>query len=123
MIIGAGIDLVQITRIEKILQKYPKNFPKKILGNQELKIYQKIIEKNKSNYLAKRFSAKESLIKAVSALDIDVGFIEVNLLNTLQGKPFFVFNKNSILNQYKVDISLSDDYPCAVSFVIISSLN
>ncbi len=123
MVIGVGVDLVQIPRIANILKKYPKLFPRKILGLQEKKIYQQVIAQDKINYLAKRFSAKESLIKAVSSLNLCLGFQDTEVLNTKSGKPFFKFKDNSILNEYQVDISISDDYPCAISFVIISSIN
>ena len=44
MILGTGIDLLKISRVEKVLNKYGNIFIKKILSNDEIK-------KNKKNYI------------------------------------------------------------------------
>ena len=43
MILGIGIDLVDIFRINKILEKYPRQFAKRVLGKRELGTYEKIL--------------------------------------------------------------------------------
>ena len=43
MILGIGIDLVDIFRINKILEKYPGQFAKRVLGKRELSTYENIL--------------------------------------------------------------------------------
>ena len=43
MILGIGIDLVDIFRISKILEKYPGQFAKRVLGKREFGTYEKIL--------------------------------------------------------------------------------
>ena len=61
MIIGNGVDIVNNKRIEKSLQI--KNFKKRLFTLHE--ISQSKNYKNKTNYYAKRFAAKEAFVKSI----------------------------------------------------------
>ena len=61
MIIGNGVDIVNNKRIEKSLQI--KNFKKRLFTLNE--ISQSKNYKNKTNYYAKRFAAKEPFVKTI----------------------------------------------------------
>ena len=62
MIIGTGIDIVEIDRFKKI--KDLKGVAKKILHTNELKEFNKKA-KDQSVYLAKKFAFKEAFVKAL----------------------------------------------------------
>jgi holo-[acyl-carrier protein] synthase len=126
MIIGIGTDIVNIARIETIYTKYGNLFKEKILSSIELRNINILKNDKHAAFLAKRFAAKEALAKAFG---IGIGsilqFKKINILNNEFGKPYVYFDYQDFdildLNIYQIDISISDDYPIAVAFVIISS--
>ena len=69
MIIGVGIDFVEINRIELVFKKWGSVFSRKILSKKELHFFSSY--KNSRlpflaiTYLAKRFAAKEAIGKAL----------------------------------------------------------
>lgn len=63
MILGVGIDLVSIERIEKIYKKHPNRFIRRIFTDREIKSF---TEKGSSmSTLASRYAAKEAILKAI----------------------------------------------------------
>jgi holo-[acyl-carrier protein] synthase len=62
-IIGIGIDLVEVKRIEKAVENYGERFLNRIYTDDELRVAEK--RKNNFQYLALRFAAKEAVMKAL----------------------------------------------------------
>jgi len=123
-ILGLGTDIVNIKRIEKILKKNKKNFINKILHSKEKKA-----KKITAEYLSKKFSAKEAFSKAVgTGIGKVIQFNEIIIINKSSGKPTIQIEKKAekrVLKKLKVNkakyfISISDDYPFALATVIIS---
>ena len=130
MIFGIGTDILEISRIDKILKKYNQTFVGRIFGTNEIKIIENK-SKNISLFLGKRFAAKEALWKALSPKRGDgLVFKEIEILNNLNGKPFlffsgrtqkYIMNKEIELNKKLIfDISISDEPPYVLAFVVIS---
>ena len=130
MIFGIGTDILEISRIDKILKKYNQTFINRVFGYNEIEII-----KNKSNnlslFLGKRFAAKEAAWKALSPNRGEgLAFKEIEILNNKYGKPYFFFSgstKKYIMNKEKkmnnklvFDISISDEPPYVLAFVVIS---
>jgi len=63
MIYGIGTDLVELSRIAKILKKYDERFSKKLLTDSEWPEF--INSARPARFLAKRFAAKEAFSKAI----------------------------------------------------------
>ena len=61
MIVGMGIDIVELARIEKSLGRFGLRFAEKILGPEELAG----MPGHPLNYVAGRFAAKEAAVKAL----------------------------------------------------------
>ena len=130
MIFGIGTDILEISRIDKILKKYNQTFVSRIFGSNEIKIIENK-SKNMSLFLSKRFAAKEALWKALSPKRGDgLIFKEIEILNNQNGKPFlffsgrtqqYIMNKEIELNKKLIfDISISDEPPYVLAFVVIS---
>ena len=127
-IFGIGIDVVNVKRISKLLKKNNDAFTKKVFSQREINFCKK---KNK-NYAcyAKKFAAKEAFSKAIGT---GVGkffqFKDIEVVNNISGAPKFKFVGNSLKNlrkilknkKFKIYLSLSDDEPWAMAFVIIST--
>ena len=126
-IFGIGTDIVNITRIDKLIKKDGVKFKKRIFTSNEIKYCQ--IKKNPSSYFAKRYAAKEALSKALgTGIRKNITFKNIEVYNDKNGKPSinlkgktFDFLKKKIkTNNYNIYLSLSDDKPWAQATVIIS---
>lgn len=63
MIIGTGIDIIEIGRIKKVLEKHQDRFLKKILSEKEIEYCTK--KAGTAQHIAGRFAAKESVMKVL----------------------------------------------------------
>ena len=130
MILGVGVDLVDILRIDRILEKYPRQFAKRVLGKRELGTYEKILfselrPKEKANrFIAKRLAAKEAVSKAFgTGLRGQISLKTIEVLNDSLGKPYVVVSplKDKITLPYfkKIHISLTDESNFAQAIAIL----
>ena len=123
-IYGIGTDIVNINRIKNAFKKNSNSFKKRIYTNFEIKRCER--RKNKIECFAKRFAAKEALIKAIGS-NKKLKFNEIEIKNNSLGAPkIFIkglslinFKKNLKKRKFKIHLSLSDDKPWAVASVII----
>tara|TARA_B100000965_G_C19132399_1_gene558089 strand:- start:207 stop:599 length:393 start_codon:yes stop_codon:yes gene_type:complete len=124
-ILGTGIDLVDVKRINKLLHKNNK-FLSRIFTNNEITYCDKSI--NSSNCYAKRFAAKESFIKALGGLIKHINFKDIEVKNSKSGKPSIYIKKfiqKEIqrvfkIKKYNIYLSLSDEKNYAVASVLIT---
>jgi holo-[acyl-carrier protein] synthase len=86
MIHGIGTDFVEVSRIDKILQKWGDRFIGKVYTNDEIDYC-----KNKAfpaMHYAARFAAKESFLKSLGiGLGMGVRLKEIEVINNPQGSP------------------------------------
>ena len=130
MILGIGTDITDGRRIEAVLNQYKDKFAKRIFTKAELLAANKTA--NKVYFLAKRFAVKEAVYKALSSSGITgCGWREAETLNRLNGAPFVNLTgrcKTALETitpdgyKAKVWVSLSDDRPYALAFVVISAV-
>jgi len=121
-IFGAGIDLIEISRINKSIKN--KNFIDRIYSKSEIQKVRSL--KNKSSFFAKRFAAKEAFSKAIgTGISEGISFKEISVVNNIKGKPTIKLSgktKNIVLKKIKkakVYLSLSDEKKYAIAMVII----
>lgn len=129
MILGIGCDIVNITRLEQG-DNFLEHFRRKILGGDELN---ELKERNIKDTrillctLAKYYAAKEAFAKALGIGFRDGIYLsDIQILHDYFGKPNIKVSGKAL--EYmcnlsvnaQVDISLSDDYPFALAYVVIS---
>ena len=126
-IIGNGVDIIQNSRIKKLI-KNPK-FLSRIFSEDEINESKKI--KNKTNFFAKRFAAKEAFVKSVGiGFRKGINFNDIYVKKNKQGKPTISFNNNvkKILKEkfkskkFSVYVSLSDEKNYSIAYVILNKL-
>jgi holo-[acyl-carrier protein] synthase len=122
LIRGIGTDIVQIPRIEKLYEKFGDKFLYKNYHDLEIKEFFKLNPQKRCSFLAKRFAGKEAISKA---LGIGMGllqFKDIAIVNDDLGAPFVKIFNHLIddLTTYSIHISLSDDYPIAIAFALIT---
>ncbi|QJC35650.1 holo-ACP synthase [Enterobacteriaceae endosymbiont of Donacia sparganii] len=123
-IIGIGIDIIEVSRIKKIIMRFGERFAYKILTKYELNIYKK--NNNKAKILAKYFTVKEAASKALgTGFTNGIFFNQIELSHYVTGQPKIKFYKKTlnflknIVFKYKVHVSLSDEkkYTCAIVII------
>lgn len=87
MIVGIGLDLVEIDRMKEIIRSQPR-FPNRILTEAEFELYKDLSERRKIEFLSGRFAAKEACSKAFgTGIGKELGFQDIEVLNDEKGKP------------------------------------
>ena len=123
-ILGTGIDIVENSRIGKLLKN--KLFIKRIFSNSEILIANKI--KDKKGYYSKRFAAKEAFVKSIgTGFRDNLNFNDISIVNDKLGKPSFIINekiKKIVKKQFKTTsfnffLSISDEKKYSVAHVIL----
>lgn len=118
MIIGIGIDLVDLTRIKEVSSN---RFVERILSDEEKNVYDAITsEKTKLTYLGGRFASKEAIFKAIGHGPGKTNYKDFSILNQENGSPYVktsFFTKGEIIH---ISISHTDNQ--AISYVMIEKL-
>ncbi|WP_137597975.1 holo-ACP synthase [Paucilactobacillus kaifaensis] len=87
MIFGTGIDLTEISRIDQMQTNHP-HFAAKVLTQKELLQYDLLSGQNKREFIAGRFSLKESFSKAYgTGIGEELSFQDIEILNNEVGRP------------------------------------
>lgn len=130
MIIGIGTDLVDGRRIQAVLGRHRNKFAKRIFTPAELSAANKTT--NRAFFLAKRFAVKEAVYKALSSSGVaGCGWREAETLNEPNGAPYVNLTgrcKTALETitpagyNAKVSVSVSDDLPYVLAFVVISAV-
>ena len=128
-ILGIGIDIVNVKRIDGILEKYKTRFINKIFSENEQKKCEKAY--NKGAAYAKRFAAKEAYVKALGiGIAQGIQWRDICVENEKNGKPILtLFNKAKFfLHDFAppekspfIHLSLTDDLLYAQAIVIIEA--
>ena len=123
MVVGIGTDIVNIERIENIFQKYGDKFLKKNFHKLEIEKFIMLTSMQRPGYLAKRFAAKEAVAKAFGVgIGKSLAFRDIAIVNNGTGVPRVVISPEKFpdIAKYNIQVSLSDDYPFAVAFVVVT---
>lgn len=93
MIIGIGLDIIELDRIARLDNKSDK-FRKRILTKEEIIIYETLSGHRRIEFLSGRFAGKEAFAKArgtgIGAL---CNFTDIAIVPDALGKPVLYFKK------------------------------
>ena len=130
MIIGIGNDLINISRIERTIERFGDRFIQRIFTEEEQIKSEKRTLKIAS--YAKRFSAKEACSKALgSGFRKGVFWHDMGVVNLPSGKPTMNLTGGALKRLKEItpegqvaqiDLTLTDEPPMAEAFVIISTV-
>ena len=129
MILGVGTDIIDIRRLERVLERFEERFLNRIYTDLERQKSEN--RKNRVASYAKRFAAKEACSKALgTGFRQGVFWRDMGVMNLKGGKPTVVLTGGAALRladitpagmTTKIDISMTDEPPIAEAFVIISA--
>lgn len=132
MIIGIGNDLVDIRRIEAVINRFGARFEERCFTPEEcMKAARREKGGTKAHVLAKRFAAKEACAKALgTGFSNSVVMKDIGISEDESGRPYLTL-KNGALEKLNnivpkgmtphLHVSLSDEPPMAQAFVIIEA--
>jgi len=83
MILGIGVDITEVKRLKKAVEKWGDSFLDRVFTEKELANAKK--RGSLYQHLAGRFAAKEAIFKAVG--DEELNWKEVQILNDKTGQP------------------------------------
>jgi len=117
MILGTGIDIIEIDRIQKAVERWGEDFLKHVFTPLEIENARKF--KFPYRYYAGRFAAKEAIFKAMGVADLS--WHDVTIVNDANGKPVCQYNNRLLTVGFKhrllISISHSRDYAVASAIV------
>jgi holo-[acyl-carrier protein] synthase len=90
MIVGTGVDIVEVWRVTNALDKWGERFLKRIFTERELDYVN--TKKFSHESLAARFACKESVLKAFGDTRRGIQLKEIEVLNDSKGKPEIVLH-------------------------------
>ncbi len=124
MILGTGIDIVELARIEQVLKKHGERFLERVYTPVErencVREGQVLLER-----LAGKFAAKEALLKALgTGLSSGVSWHDVEIVSDTAGAPQAKFYGSAAgladkLGVRVAHVSVSHSRTCAVALAVI----
>ncbi len=130
MILGVGTDICDIRRIARLLDRYGDRFTHKTFTKAERARSDGISARAES--YAKRFAAKEAVAKALAGAETGaLSWQDVEVVNTPSGKPEIILHGGALKRvkscigkgkDWRLHLSLSDEPPYALAFVIFEAV-
>ncbi len=116
--LAVGVDMIEINRIEEVLQRHGERFLRRVFTQGEL-----AYAKGKIYALATRWAAKEAAAKALGTGIGEVDFNEIEVVCDGKGKPELLLHHRAArlaeeLKLSKFAVSLSHTQEYAVAFVV-----
>lgn len=123
MLVGFGIDIVDMARIDRAINRFGNHFLSRILTSNELAA----IPGQYLPYVAGRFAAKEAAVKALGT-GFANGIEPLQIEITREQRPCILFKGKSLqklheLGVSKIHLSISHERIAAVAAVILESQN
>jgi holo-[acyl-carrier protein] synthase len=134
MIIGLGSDLIDIRRVQKVLDRHGERFLSRIFTDIErarAERRSKRAEVMVATY-AKRFAAKEACSKALgTGIMRGVWWRDMGVVNLPGGRPTMALTGGALKRlqtltpegfEARIDLTITDEWPMAQAMVIISAV-
>ena len=129
MILGIGNDLCDIRRIEKSIERFGDRFLLRVFTEEERR--KALSRAHPARTFAKRFAAKEACSKALgTGLKQGVFWRDMGVTNLRSGQPTMKLTGGAAARLEAltppghtafIHVTLTDDFPLAVGYVIISA--
>jgi len=121
MILGVGIDVVEVSRVERLWSRYGMKFASRILAEEEIPL----LPLAAAGYLASRFAVKEAAVKALgTGFSQGVTMKQIAVRSGAGGVPELVLHgkareRCNAIGASRAHLSLSHERSTAVAVVIL----
>jgi holo-[acyl-carrier protein] synthase len=129
MILGIGSDLIDIRRIERMLDAYGERFIARIFTDEERRRSER--RANRAASYAKRYAAKEACSKALgTGFRAGIYWRDLGVVNLPSGQPTLVLTGGALKRleamtpagmAAKIELTLTDEIPLASALVVITA--
>jgi holo-[acyl-carrier protein] synthase len=125
MIVGSGVDMIEIERIAEVIARYPDRFCQRVYLPGEI-LYCRS-KRNAAESFAARFAAKEAAAKALgTGIHSGVGWKDIEVVRASSGRPFLVFHGRAaaiarLLGASHAVVSLTHTKTQALAQVLLES--
>ena len=91
MILGIGIDIIEVARVQGSVERFGERFLKRILLPDETAYC--MLHKNPAPFIAARFAAKEAISKAFgTGIGAKLGWLDMEVRRKESGEPYVVLH-------------------------------
>ena len=123
MVIGIGIDIIEISRIEKIMKR-TSSFIEKSFTDNEIDYFK--LKGLKGNVVAGNFAAKEAISKAIGTGFRGFGLKDIEVLRDELGKPVVNLSEKiyKLLDKkdFNMHISISHNKENAIAYAVMEAI-
>jgi holo-[acyl-carrier protein] synthase len=125
MIVGSGIDLVEIERIQKAVDRHGERFLNRVFRKEEQAYC--LRKRNSAESFAARFAAKEAAAKALgTGISHGVSWLEIEVVREPSGRPTLQFHGRAAvraghMGAVNSNLSLTHSTGLAVASVVLES--
>jgi len=123
MIVGMGIDIIEVPRVEAAIARFGTRFVQRVFTDAEIRYCES--KQNKFERFAGRFAAKEAALKAIgTGWKLGVAWRDVEVSREPSGKPTIAFSGKAAefakrLGVRRASLSISHTAEQAIAQVIL----
>ncbi len=119
-----GTDIIEVNRVKDAIQN-TKGFRERVYTKNEIEYAEDKGELVKYEHYAGRFAAKEAVYKAMSKIDSNITWTQIEILNDNinKGRPFVnIYDKEGNVRKdvNKIDVSISHIKELAIANAVVS---
>src|SRR5690554_3371841 len=128
-IAGIGLDLLRLDRVERVFERHPERFVRRILGPEEIQTFHRRYARDPRRgirYLATRFAAKEAFSKAIGlGMHTPMAWSRMQTLNAPGGRPVVQLSE-PLASWYGqrfgiAHVSVTDESDMVAAFVVVET--
>jgi holo-[acyl-carrier protein] synthase len=112
MIYGIGVDIVNIGRFKRAVERWGERLQRRLFTDGELSYC--LAKSHPERHLAVRFAAKEALFKALGG---SLPFKNVEVTREASGRP--TLNVAGLQDEYRINVSMSHEREFCVAHVVV----
>jgi holo-[acyl-carrier protein] synthase len=130
MILGIGSDIVDVRRIERVIERHGERFLARVYTATERATADRRAKRMET--YAKRFAAKEACAKALgTGLRAGVFWRDMGVVNLPSGRPTMKLSGGALKRlqaitpkgcEVRIDVTITDEGPMAQALVVISAV-
>jgi len=123
MILGVGIDIIEVRRIETAFERHGERFIQRILRDTEIAYC--LSHKRPGPFLAVRFAAKEAISKAFgTGIGAELSWLDMEVARKTSGEPYVILHDKAIellrrraASLVHLSLSHTENYATAVAII------
>lgn len=126
MIVGIGLDVVELDRLARMSQPIGVRFAAKVLTVQERERWASLPGPRALEFVAGRFAAKEAIVKALGCgIGATVGFHDIEIMPDVNGKPVCRLSESAWhrlgwrSDQYIIHVAITHERKIAAANAIV----